>query len=278
MNPATDTDFIRELAVLKRARILFGHQSVGQNILDGLAALLTAAGDAAAGGPRIRTWDGKSPDSGSGIVSAFIGENTHPESKCRAMETLFAQPGVQAFDVALMKFCFVDFGGDTDPAALLAAYRETIAGLKARHPGTVFVHVTAPLTAISLRDKLTAPIKHLLGRPRPEASNIRRNAYNRMLRQAFPGEPLFDIARLESLRPDGTRAAFRDGDAELDCLAGEYASDGAHLNAEGSRRLARGLVTTLAAAMASSRAVSARAASPPSEASGSAPAGPVATP
>ncbi len=248
-----DAQFREELKVIQDARILFGHQSVGQNIMEGLASLLKDAGE---NGLKIETWKETAADTGARLVSAFIGENTHPDSKCRAVESILATAAPSGFDVVLMKFCFIDFNRGTDADKVFRTYREMVMALKAKYPKTVFVHATVPLTAISLRDRLLSPLKLLLGRPNPEIANIRRNEYNQLLRAGFPGEPVFDIAGMEAVRPDGTRATFTEGSKVRDCLAGEYARDGAHLNARGSRRLAREMVRVLALAVRQARASS----------------------
>ena len=51
-------------------------------------------------------------------------------------------------DIALVKFCYVDFDAGTDVPALFAAYQATLASLEGRYPRTTFVHVTAPLTTV----------------------------------------------------------------------------------------------------------------------------------
>ena len=250
-----DAAFREDLAALGRSRILFAHQSVGQNILDGLASLLQEeereevkekAQGKDARRLRIVRWNGTPPDSGAVLVHAYVGENGKPGSKCGALESILARTPPPGYDVALLKFCFIDFGKDTDVDALFETYRKTLAGLKEKYPGTVFVHATVPLTAVSAKDRLTAPLKLLLGRPHPEAGNIRRNLYNRKLPAAFPGEPILDIAGLESMNPDGSRAAFKAGGETYFNLAAAYTSDGGHLNAAGSRRLAREFVRVLA--------------------------------
>src|SRR5687768_9629279 len=63
-----------DLDVLARARIYFGHQSVGNNVLDGLAALATKEG------VELRILEAPADDGRPGIIHARIGQNRAPES------------------------------------------------------------------------------------------------------------------------------------------------------------------------------------------------------
>ena len=242
-----DQTLAAEWAALQKARVFFGHQSVGKDILGGLQDLAEKAGLPA---PNvIRAGEGDAlPE--SFLLHAFVGENEKPDSKCRSMETYLRAAPPAGFDAALMKFCYIDFNRHTDVEAVLADYKGMMEGLKARHPHTVFVHATVPLTSISTRNRLTAPIKRLLGRPHPESGNIKRNQFNRRLLETFPGEPVFDLAAAESTFPDGKRETFKAGSDIYYSLVNAYTYDGGHLNAAGSRRGAREFVRALSGALA----------------------------
>jgi hypothetical protein len=146
-----------------------------------------------------------------------------------------------------VKFCYVDIDAGTDAKALFARYRATIDGLRAKHPGTTFVHVTLPLTEAQGGAKALA--KRLLGRaPYGTIENLRREEYNALLRRAYAGrEPLFDLARIESTAPDGAAVKVQWNGADAPALAAAYTDDGGHLNAAGRVRAARELVSVLAA-------------------------------
>jgi lysophospholipase L1-like esterase len=144
-----------------------------------------------------------------------------------------------------VKLCYVDFHAGTDPAALFARYQSTLAELKRRHPGTTFVHFTAPLTITQGGWKPL--VKKLIGRETSEPENARREAYNALVRSAYQGkEPLFDVARLESTRPDGGAETVAWKGQQVPVLVPAYTDDGAHLNAAGQDRVARALVAFLA--------------------------------
>jgi hypothetical protein len=225
---AADTDLRTELERLAHRRVFFGHQSVGANVLEGIAEL------AARAAVPVR------------LGEAFLAENGKPLLKLESFEHALAQQSAPV-EIALMKFCYVDFGADTDAAALFARYEASIERLRARYPGTVFVHVTAPLTTPPAGPK--AWLKRLLGRaPYGTVENLRRGEYNALLRAAYQGrEPIFDLARLESTAPDGRAVAVQWQGRAAPAMDPAYSDDGGHLNATGRLRAARELISVLAA-------------------------------
>jgi hypothetical protein len=122
-----------------------------------------------------------------------------------------------------------------------------VAELQARNPGTRFVHVTAPLSTVQSGPKAWA--KRLLGKaPYGLVENARREEFNALLREAYSGkEPVFDLARVESTLPDGTRTTVSWQARTLPVLADPYTDDGGHLNEQGRLRAARELLSVLAA-------------------------------
>jgi lysophospholipase L1-like esterase len=61
---------------------------------------------------------------------------------------------------------------------------------------------------------------------------------------------MFDLARVESVRPDGTPERFGMGGRQYEQLAAALTSDGGHLNQAGSVAAARELVHVLAGVLA----------------------------
>lgn len=240
---AADTDprLRAELEQIAQKRIYFGHQSVGSNLLDGVKQLAEKAG------VPVRIAD---VPSASGVPPATFGHtpvarNGDPVQKLQSFEQAMGQQPA-GVDIALVKFCYVDISADTDAKSLFARYRATMDGLKARHPGTTFVHVTAPLTIA--QGGLKASLKGLIGRvPYGVTENRRREEYNTLLRQTYQGrEPVFDLARAESTAPDGTAVTVEWKGNASPAMAPVYTDDGGHLNAAGKLRAARELISVLA--------------------------------
>jgi len=231
-----------ELGTVSQRRIFFGHQSVGWNILDGLKKLAAREGVPL----RIVEVTGPLSVAPGTFAHGAVDENGKPGRKLEGFSRAMASGPASPVEISFVKFCYVDFGVDTDAAHLFALYQATLADLKPRNPGTTFVHVTTPLTTVQEGPKALA--KRLLGRaPGGVRENARREEYNALLRQAYLGrEPVFDLAALESTRSDGSRVTAEWSGRAIPVLAAEYSEDGGHLNEAGRLRAARELVAVLA--------------------------------
>jgi hypothetical protein len=224
---------------LARKRIYFGHKSVGAEILAGLADIQRKM-------PQIRLQvahgDPSSLAGKFGIADSSIGANFDPESKMRDFAAKLEAAGPGAVDIAMMKFCYVDIDRNTDVAKIFARYKETIASLEQKLPGTTFIHCTVPMT--SRYNSLKAYAKRLLGRAQDSASDNRmREELNAMIRAEYSGrQPVLDIAAVESTLPDGNKVTY----ANIPCLAACYTYDGGHLNEPGRRAVAVEFLRVLA--------------------------------
>ncbi|MFO1406384.1 MAG: hypothetical protein U1F08_02490 [Steroidobacteraceae bacterium] len=225
---------------LDRMRVVFGHQSVGGNILEGVSTLAKRDG---------RTYgvvEARTPPSAPGITHFKIGTNGDPSSKIRDFAAALDSGVVQGADVALMKLCYIDFDSSVDPVAIAREYADALDGLAARHPTTKFVAVTAPLTTVQTGPK--AWVKRLLGRqPGGYAENARRASFNKALRERYASSGrLFDLARYESTAGGHDVAVIVDG-ATIEALDPSLSDDGGHLNAAGQQLIARQFLEFLAA-------------------------------
>ena len=224
-------------------RLFFGHQSVGGNIMEGVAEVVRD-------NPRIGLRVAVGTDSLVGGRAVFahdrIGRNGEPGLKTDEFARLLEGPLRGKVDVAFHKYCYADIAETTDVAAVFDHYQKTMARLRAEFPGIVFVHVTTPLVRVQSGPK--AALKLLLGRsPVRYGANFTRERYNDLLRAAYRGrEPVFDLAALESTRPDGTREAIRTWNRSGYALVPAYTTDNSHLNELGERRVAEALLVFLA--------------------------------
>jgi len=231
-------------ARLAQRTIFFGHQSVGRNIVDGIEDVMKAD-------PRVKLRIVRAPRpaevGGPAFVHFDIGQNFDPASKDTAFAA--AVDGMDSSGVALYKYCFVDVGPSTDPDALFAEYVRTTDAVRAKHPDLTIVHVTLPLKDTRPAPKFKAWVKNMLGRSEsPEvALNVKRNRFNTLLRQRYAGrDPVFDLASIESTRPDGSRSSFLLNGETIYTLAPELTTDGGHLNDIGRRKAAEALLVLLA--------------------------------
>ena len=231
-----------DLETLQAARVFFAHQSIGSNILDGLTVLAREGGVSLHINPPDRLGDAP------GITQGIAGRNGDPESKIQYFADRMAS-FASVPRVALMKFCYVDFTASTNSDVVFQHYERAMRSLQQTYPSVTFVHVTVPLTTRPSSFKDT--VKRLMGRPvRKDEANARRAAFNQRLRAAFKDQRVFDLARVESTRPDGTLENFRsrDGMAAAALFRG-YTSDGGHLNEFGRRLAATEFARVVAAAL-----------------------------
>jgi hypothetical protein len=228
---ADSPTLVSDLHALEGKRIYFGHQSVGANILQGVRETLPAGAVAPL------------------ITDTFVGVNGDPAGKCTDFARKFEEAAAQQpIDIALMKFCYIDFDRDTDPAALFGRYSSTIDSLRAKHPSIVFIPITAPLTTRSPAWKRA--VKSVLGRDDAASQvNALRVEFNRLLLAHYSGQPVFDLAKVESTMPDGSRVRFEVDSKEAFALADVYSDDGGHLNADGRKLAAAAFLHTLAGAV-----------------------------
>jgi len=224
-------------------RVFFGHQSVGANIMEGVADVIRDE-------PRIglRVAGGVDALAGGGGTFAHgpVGKNGDPGFKTDDFARLIEGPLRGKVDVAFHKYCYVDISETTDVAAVFGYYQKTMARLRAEFPGVVFVHVTTPLVGVQSGPR--AALKLLLGRdPGRYGGNFARERFNDLMRDAYRGrEPLFDLAAIESTRPEGSREAIRSGNRRGYALVPAYTTDNSHLNEVGRRRVAEELLVFLA--------------------------------
>ena len=230
-------------------RVAFGHQSVGYDILAGLEDIAKAAPAL-----RMNIVESSSLSATPGITHFRAGKNEFPLTKTDDFVRVLDASGNAPPDVALLKFCYIDANASTDVRGVFTHYRDALAGLRARHPRTTFVHVTMPLRTIQTGWKVH--LKNLIGRPIGGYSeNAKRQEYNELLRAEFAGrEPIFDLAAVESTRTDGSRMSFSANGQPAFALAPEYTYDGGHLNEPGRRYVAEQFLLTLAQAARSTQA------------------------
>lgn len=222
--PPVDPSVAEQLQALQGVAVYFGHNSVGGNVMEGLAAVLGAQP-----GPRPALVTSSSPGDvhAGAFAHSYLGGNGRPLEKIATFRTLMTGDLGASADVAFMKLCYVDVVGEAwdDAAAvdaLLAAYRDMVAAVQAAHPDLKLLHVTVPLS------------------PSNEIDNRRRERISQRLRDAY-GADVFDLASIEA------GGGHFSGSYGLYLNPAWAADASGHLDAEGSRAVALELVAFLAA-------------------------------
>lgn len=224
--------------------IFFGHQSVGDNIVNGLIGLQEKdpSLDFA-----LREIKGPEDVRDPAFYHGRIGTNGAPITKNEAFVHVLRQGLGDTIDCAFFKYCYVDVVAGTDVANLFSHYKTDMQQLRRQFPSVCFIHVTVPLTVVQSGPRVL--VKKIIGRRiGGYEDNIRRNEYNNLVREAYKGhEPIFDLAEVQSTRPDGSRCTFSHRGREFFSLVPEYASDGRHLSTYGGEIVARHLALLLQA-------------------------------
>lgn len=239
--PMLDQITSRQWERLAEERIFFGHQSVGENLMAGVQEILAERPEI-----RLRVIETAEPSEmqGPGFYHAPVGRNGEPASKLTAFDGV-VNSSIGESGTALLKYCYVDVDLNTDPNVLFEDYRRSMASLKARHPRLTVMHLTLPLQADAGTLRHVAAV--VRGLPTGRQLNLIRYRYNELVRQTYGGkEPIFDLARFESIRPDGGMALVRHGRSRVPVLASAWTYDGGHLNEAGRRELAAAFLATLA--------------------------------
>ena len=229
---------------LAQKRIYFGHQSVGNNIINGIKDLMEENP-----GIRLTILETNNP---ADFARPFfghskVGKNSYPKSKIDAFENLMEQGIGGKADFAFLKFCFVDVNSNTNIENVFSDYKKAMSRLKSNYQDTTFIHVTVPLETTKTSWKTW--IKKLMRKKEiwEYDHNVARNKFNDLLKKEYKGkEPVFDLAKIESTYPDGRAETFTREEKRYYSLVPAYTPDGAHLNEVGRKKVAEQLLILLA--------------------------------
>ena len=226
--PPAGTLTMADLQLINTKRVVFGHQSVGGNIMDGIDNTYSSMGVTLPSMTTTRT----APASGAYFMDFYVGSNGDPAGKISDFNTVMRNGTGSRADVAFFKFCYVDMYSGHNITSLFNTYKSTMDGLQASYPNVKFIYVTQPLTT-------DAP-----------ADNLTREQYNQMIRQEYGSTGrVFDLAKVESTTPTGTRVSGTYSGQTYYSLYSGYTSDGGHLNTAGSNAAAKELLAIIAAAL-----------------------------
>ena len=228
---------------LSEQTIYFGHQSVGNNIIDGIK-------DVSKKIPSLNLnilelSEGRGLKNGV-FVHSRIGANSDYNLKINDfLKVLDSGVGEKA-DIVALKFCYLDVQSSTDISKMFETYRTAMETVHNKFPKLKVVHFTVPLTVSKTTWRTW--LKKLLGKTDlwEYNDNIKRNEYNKLLIEAYVGkESVLNIAEIESTKQDGSRQTFEFKNMTYYSLFPEYTNDGGHLNEIGRVKAAEQFLLTL---------------------------------
>jgi len=226
---------------LASKKILFGHKSVGNNIMQGVQDIISKREYEAR--MNIKLIEENEAILKPGFYHFKNGKNHDPKSKCdNFLKILSFQNFGSTLDIAFFKFCYVDIQENTNVLEIFDYYVQTIDSIKSRFPGLTIVHITTPLYAHSKGIK--GFIRNLI---KGDLANVKRNEFNELLRTKYKSsEPIYDLAKIEARLPNGKISSFKYKGKDYDFLSEIYTDDGGHLNKFGKYIAAKKLLNMLA--------------------------------
>ena len=191
-------------------RVIFAHQSVGWQVIQGIGTLADHLGRPDPLVVDVET--GTIPPTGGYIGHWYVWSNGDGLGKVAEFDAMI-RGGLHAqADIFVLKFCYADLRGTSGytPAQLFAAYETTIDGLRATYPTKTFVAATETIVMSSDEDG---------------PANALRMAFNDLVRAKYGGAgPLWDIALALSTDPDGNRIRTGSPGSWVEHLYSGYAS------------------------------------------------------
>ena len=203
-----------QLESFKNKTILFGHQSVGGNIVKGLKEISDSFNIIES----EKSISLKKPY----FLHLRVIKNGDPYSKTDHFIKLVEQNN--KVEIALLKLCYADITDNTDIDKVFEYYKKRMNELKSKYPNIKIIHSTIPLYRNT--GGIKAKIKHFFKLDK----NIKRNKFNELMREEYNKKVLFDLALFESTYPDGKREKVGNRNYSL---AKIYTDDGGHLNKKG---------------------------------------------
>lgn len=234
------------LARLRSVKVVFGHMSVGEDVIAGVREL--GRGD---GEPGVAVFPLKNTEvpSQPGLWHLTLGHNADPVAKIRRFEEIAKGFQNSPPDAVMMKLCYVDIVAASDLERIQRAYRDMVKTVEGVLPRTRVLHVTTPLEAAPVgKAKLRRAIGGLIGRAGPVRDNGQREAYNKWLRREYGSSgTVLDLAQMESNGAQGSCVARFD--SEVPMMYSTYTDDGGHLNRTGRKVVASAFLMALSQAV-----------------------------
>jgi hypothetical protein len=247
-NCSMESEINRSLKTIAKTRIFFGHQSVGNNIIEGIKSLHNKNSSDSINFIELPAENPLTPPF---FLHKRIGKNRDPKNKCDEFK-IVVNDLAREIDIAILKFCYIDISAKTDVEELFNYYKQTVSEIRKQNTHVTIIHTTVPLISKSGGDKskknqVITYIKRVLGQlPSFDADNIKRNEYNNLLREYFKTEPIIDIAKAEAFHDSDKEVSFCHRKKNYQCMYNGYTNDGGHLNKLGQKKVAENFVKVLA--------------------------------
>ena len=177
---------------LSNKKIFFGHQSLGNNIIEGIRTIKKEYPFV-----KLNIVIGRDHDTFSNgvFVHDKVGKNHDPKSKIDDFCNIININKDSQIDIAFVKFCFVDIDSSSDVNNLFKYYRTKMELLKKDFPEILYVHFTVPLIRAenkSMFSSIKNILKKILGKKTihffSDENKVARNIFKSLLLSEYKGK------------------------------------------------------------------------------------------
>lgn len=215
------------LALSKRT--VFGHQSVGYQVLQGVNMWADEFGV-----PDPTLYDVESatlPSTGGFISHFYAGTNGDPFSKMNEFLDHLANGLADEVDIVVLKFCYADLrtGSGHTAQQMFDAYKAWVDEIESTYPALTIIYATEAI---------------VMGENSDGSNNGVRQTFNNLVRAEYAASGrLWDVADIESTDPDGNKVLY----GGIESLYSGYASpDQRHIYGLGRTTVAAGFLQMIA--------------------------------
>ncbi len=191
--PSSDFDLATYTAALSR-RTVFGHQSVGWQVLQGVQMWADEFNQPTPTFPDYES--GSLPGSGGFLAHFYAGTNGDVFTKTAEFLSHLANGLASQVDIVVLKFCYADLrsGSSYTPQQMFDEYKLWVDTVESTYPALTVIYAT---TAI------------VMGQNSDGANNGLRQTYNNLVRAEYAASGrLWDVADIESTDPSGNKVLY----------------------------------------------------------------------
>lgn len=210
-------------------RTIFGHQSVGMQVLQGVSML---AGQLGVSNPSFPDYEATTlPSSGGMLAHFYAGSNGNPFSKLDEFEAHLRGGLAAQVDIVVLKFCYADLRNSSShtPQQMFDAYKIWCDTIETDFPTLTIIYATEAI---------------VMGENSDGVHNARRQVFNNLIRAEYASTGrLWDVANIQSTDPIGNKILH----GGIESLYSGYASpDQRHIYGPGRTALAGPLLQLIA--------------------------------
>lgn len=203
--PSSDLDLAAYNAALSK-RTVFGHQSVGWQVLQGVQMW---ADEFNQPNPTFPDYEGAGlPGSGGFLGHFYAGTNGDVFTKTAEFLSHLGNNLASQVDIIVLKFCYADMRSNSGytPQQMFDEYKSWVDTVESTYPALTIIYATAAI---------------VMGENSDGANNGLRQTYNDLVRAEYAASGrLWDVADIQSTDPSGNKVLY----GGIESLYSGYAS------------------------------------------------------